>query len=185
MPAASRTPRERWVEAGLRALGEAGPDAVRVEPLARALGVTKGGFYWHFDDRRALLGEVLDAWERTAVDEPIARLEDAGDARDRLRGLFALAGSRPELLAADHAVREWARRDAAVARRLKRVDNRRIAYLRTLFGAFCPDPDEVEARALLTMALYAGGPFVAADHGGRTRAQVVELTLARLLAAPG
>ncbi len=39
------------------------------EPLAQALGVTKGGFYWHFEDRRALLEEMLDTWERTSIDE--------------------------------------------------------------------------------------------------------------------
>ncbi|HYP55470.1 MAG TPA: helix-turn-helix domain-containing protein, partial [Solirubrobacterales bacterium] len=50
MPA-TRTPRTAWVEEGLRALATGGPDAVRVEALARALGVTKGGFYWHFDGR--------------------------------------------------------------------------------------------------------------------------------------
>jgi AcrR family transcriptional regulator len=181
--AASRTPREKWIEAGLHALGDGGPDAVRVEALARTLGVTKGGFYWHFDDRRSLLDEVLDAWERTSVDEVIARVDaEAGDARAQLRRLFGLAGAHPELLEVDHAVREWARRDATAARRLRRVDNRRIAYLRTLFGAVCADADEVEARALLTMALYAGGPFVAADHEGRSRAEVLELTLRRLLA---
>jgi AcrR family transcriptional regulator len=49
------------VEEGLRALGDGGLDAVRIEPLAQALGVTKGGFYWHFADRGALLDEVLDA----------------------------------------------------------------------------------------------------------------------------
>jgi AcrR family transcriptional regulator len=41
----------------------AGPDAVRVEALAQALGVTRGGFYGHFADRNALLGEMLDAWD--------------------------------------------------------------------------------------------------------------------------
>ncbi len=39
-----RTPREDWIDEGLRALAAGGPDAVRIEPLARALGVTQGGF---------------------------------------------------------------------------------------------------------------------------------------------
>ena len=68
MAAPTRTPRTSWVEEGLRALGVGGPDAVRIETLAQALGVTKGGFYWHFDDRRALLEEMLDTWERVVID---------------------------------------------------------------------------------------------------------------------
>ena len=51
----TRTLRTSWIDEGLRALAHGGPDAVRIEGLARALGVTKGGFYWHFDGRTALL----------------------------------------------------------------------------------------------------------------------------------
>src|SRR3712207_657736 len=103
-----RTPRERWVEEGLRALAAGGPDAVRIEPLARALGVSKGGFYWHFDDRRALLDEMLDAWERTTVDEVIDRVEaGGGDARAKLRRLFGFARAREDVLRVDLAVRDW------------------------------------------------------------------------------
>ena len=56
------------------------------------------------------------------------------------------------------AIRDWARRDRPVARRLRRVDNRRMDYMRSLFGAFCPDEDEVEARCLLAFSLFIGSP---------------------------
>src|SRR6266545_4528808 len=131
--AITRTPRSSWIDEGLKALAAGGPDAVRIEPLARALGVTKGGFYWHFDDRRALLEEMLETWERASVDEVIERVEgESGDARARLRRLFALASSSEarELLRTDLAVRDWARRDKAAAKRLRRVDNRRMDYMR-------------------------------------------------------
>lgn len=186
MPALTRTPRSAWIEEGLRAFAGGGPDAVRIEPLARALGVSKGGFYWHFDDRRALLEEMLDAWERVMVDEVIARVEDAGgDGRAKLRRLTGIALSSDEVLDMDPvkidlALRDWARRDPAVARRLRRVDNRRMAYMRSLFGEFCPDGDEVEARCLLAFSLWIGNHLVAADHDGRTRADVLKLALKRL-----
>src|ERR1700691_3062291 len=98
MAAPTRTPRARWIEEALRALAAGGPDAVRVEPLARTLGVTRGGFYWHFEDRGALLSEMLDTWERAATDEVIERVERrGGDARAKLRRAGALPFSR-ELL---------------------------------------------------------------------------------------
>ncbi len=154
---------------------------MRVELLARALGVTKGGFYGYFDDRRALLGEMLDAWERQSVEEVIEHVEgQGGDARAKLRRLSALAGSNGEVLRVDLAVRDWARRDTAVARRLRRVDNRRMHYLRSLFAAICSDGDEVEARSLLFYSLWIGNHFIAADHGTRSRADAIRLALARL-----
>lgn len=177
----TRTPRNRWIEEGLSALAAGGPDAVRIESLAQALGVSKGGFYWHFADRQSLLEDMLDAWERTGVDEVIEAVEaedEAEDARSRLRRLFALAAaSGGELLKIELAIRNWARREAAVAKRLRQVDNRRMDYMRSLFGAICEDDDDVEARCLLAFSLFIGGHFVSADHGGRSRAQVLELAL--------
>jgi AcrR family transcriptional regulator len=179
----TRTPRGSWIEQGLRALGGGGPDAVRIESLAQALGVSKGGFYWHFSDRQALLEEMLDAWERTWVDEVIEAVEaEDGDARSRLRRLFALAAaSGGELLKIELAIRNWARREEAVAERLRQVDNRRMDYMRSLFGAICEDDDEVEARCLLAFSLFIGGHFVSADHGERSRAEALELALEWLI----
>jgi AcrR family transcriptional regulator len=181
MAAPIRTPRASWVDAGLRALAAGGPDAVRIEALAQSLGVTKGGFYWHFDDRRALLEEMLDTWERAGVDEVIERVEaGGGDGRAKLRRLSAIAGSSDEPLRIDLAVRDWSRRDKRVATRLTRVDNRRMDYLRTLFGAFSPDEDDVEVRCMLFYSLWIGSHFIAADHGRRSRRHVVALALERL-----
>jgi AcrR family transcriptional regulator len=180
--ALAQTPRGRWIDEGLEALAAAGPEAVRIESLARSLGVTKGGFYGYFDDRRALLDEMLDTWERSSVDEVIERVEAAGgDTKARLRKLSALAGGRGgEPLKVDLAVRDWARRDRRVARRLRRVDNRRMDYLRSLFGGLGLDEEEVEVRCLLFYSLWIGSHFIAADHAGRTRAEVVKLALERL-----
>ncbi len=175
----TRTPRGKWIEEGLSALAAGGSDAVRIESLAQALGVSKGGFYWHFNDRQSLLEEMLDAWERTWVDEVIEIVEaEDGDARSRLRRLFALAAaSGAELLKIELAIRNWARREEAVAERLRQVDNKRMDYMRSLFGAICEDDDDVEARCLLTFSLFIGGHFVSVDHGGRSRAEVLELAL--------
>jgi AcrR family transcriptional regulator len=183
--AKARTPRTKWIEEGLRALGVGGPEAVRVETLAQALGVTKGGFYWHFDDRNALLEEMLDAWERVVVDDAIEIIEaGGGDAKAKLRRLFAVASS-PEALGLrmiDLAVRDWARRDKAVAKRLRRVDNRRMEYLRSLFGDFCRGEKEIEVRCLLFASLFIGNRLLAADHGARSREEVTDQALNRLLA---
>ena len=183
MPAQTRTPRATWIEQGLRALGVGGPDAVRVEALAQALGVTKGGFYWHFDDRSALLSEMLDTWERVVSDDVIAIVEaDGGDARAKLRRLFAIAVSMADMIKIEMAIREWARRDPAVAVRLRGLDNRRMDYMRALFGELTSNEEEVEARCLLAFSLFVANDYIAAEHGDRTRAQVLDLAVQRLIA---
>jgi AcrR family transcriptional regulator len=182
MVAQTRTPHGTWIDAGLQALARGGPDAVRVDLLAKTLGVTRGGFYHHFVSRQAFVDILLDTWERRSTDEVLERVEtEGGDARDKVRKAGMLTFSK-DLLPIDLAVREWARRDRAVAKRLRRVDNRRMDYLRKLIGTFVEDPDDVEARAMLAFALAIGNHFIAADHGGRTRPQVLKRATHRLLA---
>jgi hypothetical protein len=104
----------------------------------------------------------------------LARVErEGGDPRTRIRRAGVLTFSSGRLLPIDLAVRDWARRDEAVAARLRRVDNRRMALLREMIGTFCTDPEEVEARSLLAFCVAIGEHFLAADHGDRTRAQVL------------
>lgn len=183
---AQRTPRERWIEEGLRVFAEHGVDAVRVEVLARAIGVTKGGFYGYFADRADLLGEMLDTWEREAVDDVVARVREAGgDIVDQARLGGQLTFSNERLLPVDLAVRTWARRDPEVAERLQQVDDRRMDLLREAISSYCADPDEVEARCLAAFCLAIGRHLVAARHPGRTRDQVVARAAELILGVPG
>jgi hypothetical protein len=86
-----------------------------------------------------------------------------------------------KLLPIDLAIRDWARYDAAVAERLRRVDNRRMQYLRELFGEICADEDEIEARSVLAFSLAIGNHLIAADHGAYTRSKAIELAVRELL----
>lgn len=178
-----RTPRSAWIDAALQALAAGGPDAIRVEALAARLGVSKGGFYWHFKDRAGLLEEMLDTWEQSVVGDVIAEVEsEPGEPRAKLQHLFELAASATDLLPVELALRDWSRRDKEVAARLHRVDNQRMEYLRSLFGPICVDADDVEARSTLTFSLFIGSNFILAEHPGRSRRQVLQLAIDRLLA---
>jgi AcrR family transcriptional regulator len=169
------------VHAALQALAAGGPDAVRVETLAASLGVSKGGFYWHFADRQALIAEMLDTWEKTGTEDIIARVQShPGDARARLWKLFEITTS-PEGLAVELAVRDWARRDGDVAGRLRRADNRRMDFVRSLFRSFCTDEDDVEVRSVTAYWMVIGSYFAAADHGDKARPEVLRLAIDRLL----
>jgi AcrR family transcriptional regulator len=183
--AVARTPRGKWIEEGLRALA-GGPQAVRIEALAQTLGVSKGGFYGYFANRDALLTEMLDRWEREVTESVIEQVESGGgDGRARLERLITIVATSGEGsvqgTTTDLAIRDWARRDEAVAQRLRRVDNRRMEYLRSLFASFCPDPDDVEVRCMLTLSVRIGTHFIAADHGDHSRAEVMALTRKWLL----
>ena len=149
--ARATTPRSSWIDEGLRALAARRPRGRAGRGARAALGVTKGGFYWHFDDRRALLDEILD----TLGGDERRRGDRAGRGRGRRRARQAAAPVRDRLdqprgscgPTSPSATGRGASR--AVAERLRRVDNRRMDYMRSLFAGFCADEDEVEARCLL------------------------------------
>jgi AcrR family transcriptional regulator len=176
-----RTPRSTWIDAGLKALAAGGPDAVRIEPLAKSLGVTRGGFYGHFEDHDAFLVAMLETWETSAIDDVVRQVERRGGApRTKIRRAGALTFSE-KLRPIELAIRDWSRRAPAVAERLRRVDNRRMEYLRSLFAVFCADQGDIEARSLTAFSLAIGNHFIAADHIGYSRAQAIELALDQLL----
>jgi AcrR family transcriptional regulator len=171
-----RTPRNRWIEQGLALLATGGPDAVRVEVLAAGLGVTKGGFYGQFADRGELLDAMLDTWERESTDDVVEHLDEDADVRTRI----TRAGVRTfadRLRPIDLAVRDWARRDPAVAARLRRVDDRRMAFLRAQFAAISADEVEAEARSVLAFCLAIGHGLLTAELVSAPREEVLRVAL--------
>jgi AcrR family transcriptional regulator len=153
--AAARLDRERWVAAALDALAAGGVDQVRIETVARALGVTKGSFYWHFKDRGALLESVLAHWREGRIATIVAQASASGaPPAQRLRRVLDLYLDRanPRGMAIELAVRDWARREPAAAAAVAAVDKGRLAALTPLYQALGHEPQEAGARAL---ALYA------------------------------
>jgi AcrR family transcriptional regulator len=178
--AVARTPRRAWIEEGLRMLAAGGPGAVRIELLAQALGVTRGGFYWYFTNRETLLTEMLDSWEHAVAAAVVEQVESGGgDGRARLARLFSIVAEfdhgAVQGVEVELAIRDWARRDELVAQRLQRVDNLRMDYLRSLFSSFCPDPEDVEVRCLIAYSVRIGRHLIASDNGERSRSEVMTL----------
>lgn len=157
---------EAWVAAAFSVLAKGGLEAVRVERLAERLGVTKGSFYWHFKDRRALLEAVLDAWEEEATASVIARVDSKrGTPKERLAVLMRLTTAVDEGAAVEHAIRAWGATDSGVRRRLSKVDQTRQAYVRALLVGAGLTSARATARArLFYLALI--GEFTWVSLGG-------------------
>lgn len=152
-PDSNRLDANAWTDGALLLLAEEGIDGVRVEVLAKRLGVTKGSFYWHFKDRRALYDAMLSHWRRQATLALIERL-DRGEApaRERLVRLLRLpvVGSRSSSAAeVELAIRLWGRRDEAARATLEEVDSLRLAYIQQLLVEMGRDAAQARASAVL------------------------------------
>lgn len=162
-----------WLGAAMGALAEGGISAVRVEVLAQRLGVTKGGFYRRYRDRRALLDKMLEIWVegRTAAIRGQTRLAAGESPAARLRALILFFAERlnPQALAVELAIRQWARSDAAAARAAAEVDEARLAHVATLYEQSGFAPADARARAVIFYAFIFGRELLFSDCGAVDR----------------
>src|SRR5450432_2736458 len=113
---------EDWIKTASRRLAAAGSEAMAIEPLAKAMGVTKGSFYWHFADRPALLEAVIADWEARATAPLLERLRRSGrEPAERLAALMHTVAAEGKG-SLDPAMRAWAHSEARAAAAVGRVD---------------------------------------------------------------
>jgi AcrR family transcriptional regulator len=175
---------DAWTDAALAELGTHGIDRVRVEVLAKRLGVTKGSFYWHFKDRDALLVRMLERWRHRATLSLIERLDrQLSSPAERLRELLRLPlkGQRA-VLAADIelAVRLWGRSDERAREALAGVDEVRLGYITQQFVAGGMPPAEARARAVLAYSYQRIGASLIPDDAAGLVKQCEDILLASL-----
>lgn len=147
--------RHDWLTVGLKVLAESGIEAVRVEPLAKLMNVTKGSFYWHFKNREDLLEAMLQEWGTRETDDIIKQVEEVGgDASAKLLNLFQLAYEDDGQL--ERAMRTWAANDARAERAIAWIDRRRLDYLQDLFLQIGFPTVEAKTRARLAYYSWVG-----------------------------
>jgi AcrR family transcriptional regulator len=149
---------QAWIAGALEALAQGGIDAVRVEPLAKALAVTKGSFYWHFADRRALIEAMLSQWSEgriAAIREQAAQAPEPALALRKLVELYTKR-SNARGLAIELAIRALARNDAGAASSVQAVDAERLRHVASLFMRLGYGSREAEARAVMLYSYLFG-----------------------------
>ena len=158
-----------WIMAALTLLGRAGIDAVRIEPLAEKLSVTKGSFYWHFKDRDALHVAMLDAWRAGATLNVIDRVEKESASRDaRLRQLIAIANETSWAARLETAIRAWAKTDPRAARAVAEIDTQRLDYIVSLLRDLGIDARTARLRAQIVYLTVIGSYFAGGSKSGMT-----------------
>lgn len=141
-----------WIQQGLKALARSGFTALKADPLARAMGVSRGSFYWHFADLGAFHAAVLKRWREIAAEQIIADVEAAGD--EPLKALLHRSfGARLDL---ERAVRNWAAFDAAAQAAVRAIDRRRLDYIEALLAKLGLEAATARARAQILYWTFLG-----------------------------
>ena len=144
-----------WEQQALVLIAEKGIRAVAVESLAVRMGVTKGSFYWHFQNRESLLEQSLIRWEKHDAANLQASLGAIADPRERLRSFFRRTG-REKLTHNVYSSLCMASDHPQVEPLLERVAQRRMKHIEKAFEEIGFDPQEASHRARLTYSAYLG-----------------------------
>ena len=147
-----------WLDHGLKALAQRGFTALKAEPLAKAMGVSRGSFYWHFADIGAFHAAILKHWREVAAEQIIAGLEAATKDGSRsgnpisllLRGAF---GNKPAL---EKSVRSWATIDPKARAAVQAIDRRRVDYVEHMLRQAGVPAAIASARAQILYWAYLG-----------------------------
>jgi AcrR family transcriptional regulator len=143
-----------WLDQGLKTLAGSGFTALKAEPLARAMGVSRGSFYWHFADIGAFHAAILKHWREVAAEQIIAGVEAAADHADPLPLLLRRVFG--ERLALENAVRSWAAADPLARAAVRSIDRRRLSYVESLLRASGHPPGAARARAQILYWAFLG-----------------------------
>ncbi|MEZ5872213.1 MAG: TetR/AcrR family transcriptional regulator [Nitratireductor sp.] len=151
--------RREWISAAIDAATLGGMDNVRVERIARQLGVTKGSFYWHFKDRNALLNALLETWQEMQTISVIDSVEErGGKPGEILRNVVAHIEKMNVGL--EVALRQWAAKDDSVYKVIVRIDEMRVAHLQSIISrAGVPQSHALQRAKLLYYAFIGEVAF--------------------------
>ena len=144
-----------WEKAALKTIAKSGVKAVAVEPLARTLCVSKGSFYWHFENKGALLEAALKRWEREESEEFIAALQSVVDPRERLKLLIQRV-SDGIWNCSLHCALSSAASNEIGRPILERVTQRRIEYVKKCYLDMGLSEQAASHRASLAYTIYVG-----------------------------
>lgn len=144
-----RGSREVWLAAAKQVLLNSGLDAVKIQPLASELTLSRTSFYWFFKDRAALLEALLEDWEAKNTGAFLAACDAYAETiTEAVLNLIVVfqddAIFEPRF---DFAVRGWAHQSEAVMARVNDADERRLAAIREMFARFGYAPEAADVRA--------------------------------------
>jgi len=147
-----RLSRETWLQRAMDIIAADGFAALNIDRLSRRLGVTKGSFYWHFENRKDFIFQMLEYWADISTDAPIRYTKQAEPYPAARLTLLMVVLQKQNTARYEVPIRAWAAFDPGVARFVRRVDRKRYAFVRSVFEGigFSGRDLEVRVRAFVT-----------------------------------
>jgi AcrR family transcriptional regulator len=149
-----RVSKAQWLDMGLEVLETDGIAGVRIEILAKRLGISKSGFYWHFKNRDQLLNELLNHWSRELTEVATTNPEMlALEPKNRIIKTAEMI-LEYDLTRYEIPIRQWALHDAVAARAVRKVNRLRLSFLSEAFSELGFTGDDLDMRVMLFVCYH-------------------------------
>jgi AcrR family transcriptional regulator len=153
---AARVTKDEWLGKGLELFASRGADGLRVEQLAQALDIAKSGFYCHFNNKDDLLEQILEYWamqytEIITKNTTLSSLPAKERLKLSMRMIFDL-----NLSEYDAAIEIWSRSDTRVARKRRKVMDKRLRFFRGAFEELGFYGEDLEMRTRVCAVFQMG-----------------------------
>ena len=174
-----------WIDAATELLISKSIDAVRVESLARELGITVGSFYYHFKDRNDLLSKLLQRWHERTTAQVLRTFEGRVFSADDVLGeilalpFHGLTARRAAMI--EFAIRAWSRRDEMARQAVREVDEQRLAYYNRGFQEMGFGKAEASNRAFTLYSFQLSQSLLWELNDDKTRKRQLNFTKEMLL----
>lgn len=149
---------ELWLDAAYRALIEGGVDAVKIQPLAKQLGLSRTSFYWFFRDREELLAALVARWREKNTGGIVRQAEAyAETVAEAMLNVFD-CWHDPDLFdpAFEFAIRSWALQSPELLAEVREADRLRLDALAGMLARFGHDAAAADVGARTVYLVQIG-----------------------------
>lgn len=152
-----RVSKAEWLEAAMSVMEKEGINAVKIERLAKVLKTSRSGFYWHFQDRSALLKEILDYWRMEYTETVIKKGQQGAMPPNKRLYLIMQMIEEHSLDRFEIQMRSWADNDPEVADIVMKVYRQRFDFIRSIFSEMGFSGCDLEMRTRLWLCYATHG----------------------------
>lgn len=163
-----------WIEEALKVLVDGNVADLSIGGLARSLGISRAGFYWHFRNRQELLDELLAYWihESTEITTSNTMIEELAPC-DRLIETARMVHDY-DLARYELAIRQWARIDDNAHKAVRQVDRLRYGFILQAFEDLGFEGDDLEMRTMMFVAYQTGEAIFLAGVPKKRRRELIQ-----------
>lgn len=147
--------KDQWLSNALNQLAAKGNLGLSIEELSKAVGVTKGSFYWHFQSRDGFVQDLFDYWadfSTAGVIEYVNQVE--GTPSERLLALSKFL-IEEDICRYELAIRGWVQIHPVLIPLLEQIDLSRYEYVENLFREIGFTGADLEMRVRTFLVFYA------------------------------